>query len=369
MNDPQSIWRLGRWIAARRSGEVRLGWNGGELTLLISLGKAIGIEGPDPAAIARRLGCRPVGLSDLLLEARAVARQAGRSETEAVAIVKAILEQAVHSWLLDPGRTLEAAEHEVEDEDGERPTISLSHAIVEAVLADEGDEITAAILPDLNVLLRRTAGFLESYAALQLAEEADLVVAKITGQRTAEEIAGRSPHDPSEVARLMAALSAAGLLEAVPVAAVSEPVVSVAPVPPEDEERPGGRHRTWFIGAAVAILVIAIATVALLLTHNSRQAAAQGHWGVVVDSGCDPQDLQRILRKAGQHPEDLTAQRSDLKGGVPCWQLLWGDYDSADAARNAVDSVPKALVEEGVAPSVVELTRHGASESGKDQGG
>lgn len=367
MNDPQSIWRLGRWIAARRSGDLRLGWEDNELTLHINFGKAIGIEGPDPTVVARRLGCRPAGHSDLLEEARAVAKQADRSETEALAIVKSVLEKALYSWLLDANRTLEADEHEVEEND--RPTISLSHAIVEAVLSDDGNDITSAILPDLNVLLRRTAGFLESYAALQLAEEADLVVAKITGQRTAEEIAGRSPHDPAEVARLMAALSAAGLLEAIPVAEVSAPVVSVAPVSLEEEEHPTRWRRTWMIGMAVALVVIAVATVALVLNHNRRQAAVQGHWGIVVDSGCDPQDLQRILRKAGQHPENLTAQRRDLKGGVPCWQLLWGDYGSPEAAQDAIGSVPKALVQEGVKPAVVELTQHSGSKPPKDEGG
>ncbi|MCG6961989.1 MAG: hypothetical protein LJE95_01830 [Acidobacteria bacterium] len=367
MNDPQSIWRLGRWIAARRSGDLHLAWGGGELTLQISLGRAIGIEGPDPTVVARRLGCRPAGHADLLEEAKAAAVQAGRSETDALAIVKSVLERALHSWLLDPDRTLEAAEYEVEEDD--RPTISLSHAIVEAVLSDDGDDITSAILPNLNVLLRRTAGFLESYAALQLAEEADLVVAKVTGQRTAEEIASRSPHDPSEVARLLAGLAAAGLLEAVPVAEVSEPVVSVAPVPLEDVGRPAGRRRAWLIAAAVVALVIAVAAVALVLGHNRRQAAVKGHWGIVVDSGCDPQDLQRILRKAGQHPEDLTAQRRDLKGGVPCWQLLWGDYGSSEAARDAIGSVPKALVQEGVTPAVVELTRHTPTGPSGDEGG
>lgn len=367
MNDPQSIWRLGRWIAARRSGELRLGWDGSELMLHVSSGRATGIEGPDPTLVARRLGCRPAGHADLLEEARAVASQTDRSETEALAIVKTVLEEALHSWLLDPGRTLEADEHEAEEND--RPTISLSHAIVEAVLSDDRDDITTAILPDLNVLLRRTAGFLESYAALQLAEEADLVVAKITGQRTAEEIAGRSPHDPSEVARLMAALSAAGLLEAVPVAEVSEPVVSVAPVPREDEERSLGKRKLWLVAGAVAILLIAVAAVTLVLGHSRRQAAVKGHWGIVVDSGCDPQDLQRILRKAGQHPEDLTAQRRDLKGGVPCWQLLWGDYDSREAAQGAIASVPKALVQEGVAPDVVELTRHTTTKPSGGEGG
>ena len=355
MSEPQAIWRLGRWIVSRRSGTLMLHWSDGDLTLRVRNGQVVSIEGVASSTTEPGTASLEVAPVDALAAVHEVAGAAGASETEVVGKIKAALEGRLRAWMLDPLRTLETTDEEPSVADV--ATISLTHALVELILSEEDPRLAEAVLPDLNVLLRRVPGFLEAYAPLRLTEEADLIVAKITGQRTAAEIAERSPHGSEEVGRLMAALVAAGLLEPVPVAAFGDLGESVAPLRLEEQASRGLVPRRWWIAVAVAVFVVIVAVAGIVLTNRSQEPAAQGRWGIVVDTGCQPQDLQRILRKAGQHPGELTAQRRDLSGGEPCWQLVWGDYASPDAAKAAAGSVPDTLVHEGLTPSVVALTR------------
>jgi len=354
MDEAQLIWRLGRWIARRDNGGARLTWSGGSITLRLREGRLVSTEGLDTATLASRLGCAGLGHADLLEEARALATQRGVQEMEAVGCAKETVETALRSWYLDPNRQLELVEEEPPAVDG--ATISMTHAVVELILNDAGSELCSRILPDLKVLLRRTASFIDLYVPLRLSEDADLIVAKITGQRTAEEIALRSPHGTDEVVRLLAALIAAGMLEPVPVVT---PPKEVELLPSTFPEEPPPRRRVRIglllgLAAGVAALLI-IATLVLLRVLAGTNAAPPARWGVVIDMGCEPQDLQRVLRKANQHPQILRAVKASSERDEPCWRLVWGRFASAGEASTAIASLPSGLKRQGFEPHPIEL--------------
>ncbi len=355
MSDPSTIWRLGEWIAGRSSGVVRLTWSTATAELETSRGRVVSIRGLDVAELSRRLGVAPAGRDELLSEVRELAQHSRLDEAQIVGAAKAMLLEALDTWLRDPGRGLALAETSVEP--GEPPTISLAHVLVELVLASEDDTPTHMILPHRDVLLRRAPRFLELYSPLRLSEEADLIVAKITGQRTAAEIAGRSPHGSQDVLRLLAALAATGMLEVVPhdaAAAEHEPLprVRVADAPPRRRLRLG-----WILAAAVGLMIVLALATAFLLRPDAATPTATGSrtWTVAVDMGCEPADLQRILKKASQFPNDLQAVRTDLEDGEPCWRLVWGQFTNEQDALAAEGDVPSRYVRDGFTPHPVEL--------------
>jgi hypothetical protein len=355
MHDPDLIWRLGRWIARRESGTARLSWSEGVLELLLRRGIAISLKGPDPASLAERLGCEPSGRDDVLEEARELAAQRGIPESQTVGAAKELLQDGLRSWFEDPNRGLELVEGEVEDR--ELPTISISHAIIELILADTGTDFVSLILPDNHLVLRRSPNFLELYSPLRLSEEADLVVAKITGQRTADEISSRSPHSTDEVIRLLAALTATGMLEPIPVAEQDERRDLLTVDLPEDEPTRRQLPVRW-IGVGVVLLAVMLIVLAIVFLRPSQappDAGATIFWGVVVDMGCEPQELQRVLKKARQNPNDLRPMQADTGDGDPCWRLVWGRFPSREAAVDEVANIPERLLFEGFQPHPVEL--------------
>ncbi len=353
MNGPETIQRFSRWVASRPSGTARLVWRGGTLVLHVASGRVVGIEGLDPVPL-RRLGAPAVDGSDALQAAMAVAASTGRPEAEAVGLVKEMMESSLKAWMLDPFRELELID--TEPSPPGQPSISLPHVLVELVLGDGGTELTDILLPDLDVVLRRSKGFLEGYAALGLTEEADLVAAKITGQRTAEEIASRSPHDRREVIRLLAALTAAGLLEPVPVATTTQEPLMVAPPDFQDVPERSRRLPAGLLVGLVALLVLILVGVAMTaLKSRAGTGHEKGRWGITVDSGCEPEDLQRILRKAGRFPDAVRAMRTDPEDQGPCWQLVFGDFRSPGEAESAIASIPSRLLGNDFEPKVTPI--------------
>ena len=139
-------------------------------------------------------------------------------------------------------------------------------------------------------------------------------MAKITGQRTAEEIATRSPHGSDEVIRLLAALIATGMLEPVPVVTPATEV-DLLPDGFPDEQPVRRRLRVgWILIIAAAIGVVAVvAAILIARVLASGSTRPQSSWGVVVDMGCEPQDLQRVLRKANQQPQTLRAVKASAR--------------------------------------------------------
>ncbi len=359
MTDPHEIWRLAHWIAHQDGGAARLGWSDGELILRVFRGRIRFVEGIDPAELCRRLSCQPSGRGDLLEEARALAAGGQIAETFAMGAAKELVQKRLRRWLLDPRRRLELVEGEPDPVDG--ATISITHTLVELVLSDVTGETAAAILPDHDVLLARSPRFLDLYAPLRLSEEADLIVSKISGERTAREVAERSDHGAGEVTRLLAALVATGILEPEPSRALGGSV-DLLPVD-EPQEKPRRRVPVgWILGAAAVLLAVLVAIAWLVSRSGGDAAAAAGasptgrHWALVIDMGCEPQDLQRVLRKAQQHPKAVRPVSVDHGGGKPCWQLVWGSFSSRDAAVRALKDLPAALREGGFEPHAVELT-------------
>jgi hypothetical protein len=354
MDEPQLTWRLGRWIARRGSGGARLTCSAGTFTLRLREGRLVSVDGIDPALLAVRLGVTGLGHADLLDEARALAAQGGAQEMEAVGGAKEMVEERLRGWFLDPDRQLELLDEVPEAVDG--ATISLTHAVVELVLNDPGRELASAILPDLKVLLRRSGSFIELYVPLRLSEDADLIVAKITGQRTAEEIATRSPHDSDEVVRLLAALVAAGMLEPVPVVTPTAEVELLPSSFPEVQPKRRRLRLGVILAAAVGVAAVLVVAALLLLKVLERTSAPPpARWGVVIDMGCQPQDLQRVLRRADQHPQTLRAVRVATSQDECCWRLVWGHFASSEEASAAIASIPTGMKRQGFDPHPIEL--------------
>jgi hypothetical protein len=353
--EPQEVVRLSRWIGQREGGAARLTWSDGEIVLRVFDGRVRFVEGIETVELGRRLGCEPTGRADLLEEARALASEHGVSETQAMGAAKELLQGALRAWLLDPERDLEIDGGEPEEAEG--PTISITHTLVELVLSDTTGQVASAVLPDLDVLLNRSPGFLDLYAPLRLSEEADLIVSKITGERTAREIAERSPHNLDEVVRLLAGLVATGILEPEP---ASETTGDIDLLPAEPlPDVPHRRLPVMWIAIAAAVLLIVLGGLAYLVSRTSDEAVQvgqAGEWGLVIDMGCEPQDLQRVLKKARENPKTLRPVAADVGGGDdPCWRLVWGSFESREAAEAAVSKIPPGMQGQGFEPHAIEL--------------
>lgn len=359
MSDPHEIWQLAQWIARQEGGAARLGWSDGELILRVHRGRIRFVEGIDGSALCRRLSCESAGNADLLEEARALASDRQIAETYAMSAAKELVQAGLKEWLLDPQRELEIVEGEPNDVEG--ATISITHALVELVLSDTSGATASAIVPDIDVLLARSPDFLDLYAPLRLSEEADLIVSKITGERTVREVADRSDHGADEVMRLLAALVVTGILEPEP-ALIIDGDVDLLPAEDQLEKRQRRLPPSWTLAAA-AVLVIALAIIAWVVMKPAKAdspatgvALEVGAWSVVVDMGCEPQDLQRVLKKAQQHPEELRPVAAESVDGGQCWRLVWGQFGNSEAASAAIGRIPDQLRQEGFDPHVIELT-------------
>jgi hypothetical protein len=356
MQDGNPIWQFGRWIARREPGSARLSWTGGEIELGIRGGRVHTATGFDVSELASRLGYEDLTDDDLLAAARELSRRHAIPETRAMGAAKEILQRGIRDWLTDPEREL--------DLDGEAPaaadgaTISITHALVELVLADTSGRIAELILPNRGAVLQRSASFLELYPPLRLSEDADLIVAGITGSVTVEDVAAGSEHDPDEVLRLEAALVATGILEA------SEPVVADddlewPSVDLDDDMAIRKSIPVRLIAGIVGVLVVIAVVIALLVLRDGPASGAgadgTGDWGVVVEMGCEPDDLQRMLHKRNLERKALRTIKADPANGDVCFRLIWGSFPSREAAEAAMADVPSNLVEEGFEPHVIEV--------------
>jgi hypothetical protein len=358
MADTHEILQLARWIARQEGGAAQLRWGDGELILRVYNGRIRFVEGIDTAELCRRLSCEPIGHIDLLEEARELAASGHVAETHAMGAAKELLQQHLRGWLLDPQRELDIVEGEPDAVIG--ATISITHTLVEMVLSDTSGAIASAILPDFDVLLSRAPNFIELYSPLRLSEDADLIVSKITGERTAREVAERSEHPFEEVSRLLAAMVVTGIFEPEPELLVDSEVDLL----PAEGLSESPRRRipvSWIVGSAALLLIVLLA-IAWIMSRSGGGAAAAGgqptgrHWALVVDMGCEPQDLQRVLKKADQHPDSVRPVAADANGGQPCWQLVWGHFSNRDAALRATSQIPATLRREGFDPHPIELT-------------
>jgi hypothetical protein len=359
MSDPHEIWQLGQWIGRQEGGAARLTWTGGELILRVQNGRIRFVEGIFPGLLCERLTCDQVGNTDLLEEARALARGGQVAENHAMSAAKEMIQQSLRSWLLDPGRELEVVEGEPDDVEG--ATISITHALVELMLSDTSGDIAEAVLPNDEILLVRSPGFLDLYAPLRLSEEADLIVSRISGERSVREVAENSSHGADEVLRLVAGLVVTGILEPETPLQISDDV-DLLPVEAVTDET---RHHIpvqWIVAAA-AVLVIVLLIIIFAMTRSGDSAPIEGavgaqelSWALVVDMGCEPQDLQRVLKKAQENPKALRPVAADTGDGEPCWRLVWGRFSSREGAEAATQGIPDDLLRQGFDPHPIELT-------------
>ena len=361
MNDPQVIWRLGRWVAERKPGTAQLSAADVSFAMALSGGRIVSVTGIDTSLLGQALDCEPRGEEDLVAEALALAEAHSIPEATAMGAAKILIQDHLRTWFLAPDRRLELVE--ALQQSRSENSISATHTLVEMVLSDPESDTTTAVLPGLNVLLRRADGFLDLYAPLGLSEEADLIVAKITGQRTAEEIASRSPHDRADVIRLLAALTASGMLEAVRAASPEKtPILMAEPEPHVGigHESPTKRLSPILILAiAVAIATAAVATWWLAFHENTTPAlpGITGHWAIAVDLGCEPHEFRRLLQVARRHDEvrPIAVTGNDQTEDGTCWRLVWGDFPTQSDAQAALGEVPDAVLRDGFEPHVVEV--------------
>lgn len=361
MNEPQVIWRLGRWVSKRIPGSARLIASDVALEMELSEGRIVGVSGIDTSLLGRALKCEPLGEGDLIAEALALAAANEIPEATVMGAAKVLFQDHLRTWMLDPDRRLELVDGIQELSPSN--SISATHAFVELILSDPDGATTAAVLPSLDVLLRRADGFLELYAPLGLAEEADLIVAKITGQRTAAEIAARSPHVHDDVVKLLAALTASGMLEAVHAAAPdNSPVLIAAPEPSAglDREAPGrSLSPLLLLAGAVVIAIAAIGTWWFGFREGKAPPTPEttGHWAVAVDLGCEPHEFRRLLQVARRHDDvrPIALAGNGEKADGTCWRLVWGDFPTMSEAESAISSVPTSIRREGFEPHVVEI--------------
>ncbi len=364
MNDPQVIWRLGRWVAERRPGSAHLSASDMAFEMALSDGRIVGVTGIDTSLLGRALDCEPLGEADLVAEALALAAANEIPEATAMGAAKGLLQEHLRTWFLQSDRHLELVDQLQQSQS--KNSISATHVLVEMVLSDPEGTTPTAVLPSLDVLLRRTDGFLDLYAPLGLSEEADLIVAKITGQRTAEEIASRSPHDRTDVIKLLAALTASGMLEAVRAATPDNaPILIAEPEPQAGLDRESQPRKLSPLLVLVAAIVIATAGIATWwFGFRESKAPIQpeitGHWAVAVDLGCEPHEYRRLLQVARRHDDvrPIALAGGGEAGDETCWRLVWGDFPSQTEALAAVDKVPDAILREGFDPHVVEIDQN-----------
>jgi hypothetical protein len=359
MSDPHEIWQLGQWIARQQGGAARLVWTDGELILRIQQGRIRFVEGIHPGDLCERLTCDQIGHTDLLEEARELARGGQVAENHAMSAAKEMIQQSLRAWLLDPARELEIVEGEPDEVEG--ATISITHALVELVLSDTSGDIAEAVLPNDDALLVRSPGFLDLYAPLRLSEEADLIVSRISGERSVREVAEASDHAAGEVLRLLAGLVVTGILEPETPLQISDDV-DLLPVEADPDETRQRIPVQWIVAAA-AVLVIVLLVIIFAMTRSGDSAPIESAvggeelaWGLVIDMGCEPQDLQRVLRKAQENPNALRPVAADTGDGEPCWRLVWGQFSSRDSAEAATENIPDDLLRQGFDPHPIELT-------------
>jgi hypothetical protein len=113
---------------------------------------------------------------------------------------------------------------------------------------------------------------------------------------------------------------------------------------------------TW-IAAAAAAAAILLATVSwvIIRPEPAPDPGPDSQWTLVVDMGCEPEELQRVLKKARQYPEVLRPVQANAEGGNPCWRLVWGRFPSREAAVAEAANVPQGLMIEGFQPHPIEL--------------
>jgi hypothetical protein len=217
------------------------------------------------------------------------------------------------------------------------------------VLGADGERVAAVYLPDPALVMRRLPDFSRRVGVLGLTEQAIAVLSRINDVRTAGEIAEASPHGREMALRLLAAATGAGLTEASPRVADS----SMAQEGEPQEAVGGGSRRFWRWFVVVLLLAVVAVVIALGRPWERHdRAGSGGPWGIAVDMGCQPTEVERLYRRQGQDRNNLRLSKF-ANGRETCFRLVWGHYRDRQAAEQAMRSLPASVIGRGFAPHVV----------------
>lgn len=340
--------QLALWVGRKGRGAARLRWGGNELVLYVSALQIVGASGDDGEQLSSGLGLFEGG--EWFSEAQRAVEQGHVTQAEANAVVKRVVADRLRSFLINP-----TAEISFEGEaavGSNALAISFSHLMVELVLGPGGEKLLPLLLPDPSVTLRRLPDFPRRVGSLGLTEEGMAILAKVDERRTAAEIAKPSPHGAEMVLRLLAAALAAGIVEAVPPLSAT-----LLEKPSEAAPAPEARKRRWWLWLlALALVGAAAAYIARARPWEwGADPGKGGPWGVAVDSGCQPAEVERLYRR--QEADEAAFRVVPFgRSEEQCFRLLWGHFATREAAEAAMTQLPANVLARGFVPHVVRGT-------------
>jgi hypothetical protein len=337
--------QLASWVGRKSRGSARLHWGDHELILYVSATHVIAVEGDDGEVLSSAFGL--VSGGEWFREAQNAVAGGQVSQGEANAVVKRALAESLHAFFAAPDATVSFDPTLLYDT--ESLTISYPHLVTELVLGSGGEDLVPVFLANPDWLLRRLPDFLRRVDALGLTEEALAILAKVNDARSAEEIAAPSPHGRDVALRLLAAAVAGGLVEAA--ARLPEvPVLSAA----EEAEMTRPRRRVWRWLLLFVLLAAVVAAIALTAPwKRGATAGAGGPWGVAVDGGCQPAELERLYRSQDRDPVQFRVVPFG-QGQEQCYRLVWGHFPTRVSAEQAMTHLPDGVLARGFAPHVVQ---------------
>lgn len=337
--------QLALWVGRKGRGAARLKWGGSELVLYMGGLQIVGVVGDDGEQLASALGLVEGG--EWFSEAQRAADEGHVTQAEANAVVKRAVAEKLRSFLLDP--TAEISFEGDAEAGGEALAISFPHLMVELVLGPGGEKLLPVLLPDPSVALRRLPDFPRRVGSLGLTEEGMAILAKVDDRRTAAEIARPSPHGSETVLLLLAAALGAGIVEAVaPLAAT--PLER----PSEPGRMPARKARRWWPWL-IALLLAGLAVAYIAVARPWERVGATGKggpWGVAVDSGCQPGEVERLYRRQ-EADADAFQVVPFGRGDEQCFRLLWGHFATREAAEAAMTRLPANVLARGFVPHAV----------------
>jgi hypothetical protein len=337
--------QLALWVGRKGRGVARLRWGGRQAEVLVGGLQILGVRGDDADALEEALAGDPE--VDWFARATEAVNAGKITQNEANAAVKRAVAELLREFLAAPDATVSFDARTAIAPTG--LTISYPHLITEMVLGQDGDRVAGVYLPEPGLVMRRLPDFSRRVGVLGLTEQAIAVLSRINDVRTASEIAESSPHGRDMALRLLAAATGAGLTEASP--RVAEPPL---PQEGETEEAVGGAARRFWRWLVVLLLLAAVAVVIALARPWERhdRAGSGGPWGIAVDMGCQPTEVERLYRRQGQDRDNLRLSKF-ANGRETCFRLVWGHYRDRPAAEQAMKTLPDSVIGRGFAPHVV----------------
>lgn len=338
--------QLALWIGRKGRGRAQLAWGATTLALYLDALQIVAVEGDDGERLASAFGL--VSGREWFREALAAVNAGHVTQGEAAAVVKRTLAMRLKEFFLAADGTV-SFETDLPVE-GAQFKISYPHLIVEMMLGHGGEDLVPVFLPDPELVLYRLPDFPRRVGALGLTDEALAVFAKINDVRSAREIVEPSPHNRELVLRLLATAVGAGLVDASP------RLENVVLPPAESPAEPAPRRRVW-LGWLVALVLLAVVVggVAVLRPwQRSAVVSLPGQWGIAVDGGCQPAEVERLYRRQDTNPGSYRVVPFG-EGSEKCFRLVWGQYADRNAAEKALGALPEGVLMRGFSPHVVRL--------------